>query len=201
MQQFRPPFFVTTDAPPDLDSVIRLYGYDLELKDYPIWDESKREWLNERIIDHFRYRQIGTETPTKFIFFLNRKMYEIMPTINPIFVELSGVDSAGGLYSFTTETESNATSNKTSETSGTGENLISDTPQTQLSGYENYATSLTETKQAATAQEGGTDQASQTTRGKQGNSATIAAEWLTGANNALNILFAMLEPCFLQRWD
>lgn len=197
----KPNVLLSTDTPPDLDSVIRLYGYDLELNDYPIWDESKREWLNERIIDHFRFRQIGTETPTKFIFFLNRKMREVMPAVNPIFVELDSVTAAGGLYSYQSETEVSGTNSSSSSSSGKADNLLSDTPQTQLNDYENYATSLTSTSQDSKASESGENASKQTTKGKAGNPATMAAEWLTGANNALTILFAMLEPCFYQRWE
>lgn len=199
MQPFKQTL-LSTDEPPDLDSVVRLYGYDLELHDYPIWDESKREWLNARIIDHFRYRKIGTETPTQFIYFLNRKMREVMPTVNPIFIELDSVQSAGGFYSYVNESETSGTSTNSSSSSGNGKSVVSDTPQTQLNEYENYATGLTETEQAATASENGENAAKSFSKGKSGNSATLAAEWLTGVNNALNVLFAMLEPCFYQRW-
>lgn len=62
--------------------------YDLGLQDYPIWDETKRDWLNQRIIDHFWLRQIGADTPRLFVFYLNRRMRERMPGINPVFQAL-----------------------------------------------------------------------------------------------------------------
>ena len=64
------------------------YGYDLGLADYPIWDESKRQWLNDLIVNHFMWREIRGETPYQFIYFLNRRMVEHMPTLNPIFATL-----------------------------------------------------------------------------------------------------------------
>lgn len=61
------------------------YGYDIGLKDYPIWDEKRREWLNEMIVDHFRFREISAETPLLFCNWINRLMRENMPFINPFF--------------------------------------------------------------------------------------------------------------------
>lgn len=60
-------------------------GYDIGLKDYPIFDESYRNVLNQKIIDHYYMREIGAETPALFVFFLNRKMREIMPYYNQLY--------------------------------------------------------------------------------------------------------------------
>lgn len=54
-------------------------GVDLGLKTYPIWSEEHREELNQKIINHYKYREIGFETPGRFIDELNIKMNEIMP--------------------------------------------------------------------------------------------------------------------------
>lgn len=51
---------------PQLRRVLDM-GYDLGLKHYPIFSESHRRELNEKIINHFRYREIGYETITQFI--------------------------------------------------------------------------------------------------------------------------------------
>lgn len=60
-------------------------GYDLGLKDYPIFNEAYREILNKKIIDHYYMREIGAETPALFVFYLNRKMQEIMPYYNKLY--------------------------------------------------------------------------------------------------------------------
>lgn len=60
-------------------------GYPLALDRYPIFDESYRNYLNKKIIDHFYFREIGQETPDRFNFFLARKMNEIMPYYNQIY--------------------------------------------------------------------------------------------------------------------
>lgn len=54
-------------------------GVDLGLKTYPIWSEEHREELNQKIINHYKYREIGFETPGRFVDELNIKMHEIMP--------------------------------------------------------------------------------------------------------------------------
>lgn len=60
-------------------------GYPLALNDYPIFAEEYRGYLNQKIIDHFYFREIGQETPDRFNFFLKRKMNEIMPYYNELY--------------------------------------------------------------------------------------------------------------------
>lgn len=59
--------------------------FDLGLKDYPIFDEAYREGLNDKIIKHFYFREIGFETAGLFKFYLNQKMAEIMPYYNQLY--------------------------------------------------------------------------------------------------------------------
>ena len=59
--------------------------FDLGLKNYPIFDEYYRERLNEKIINHFYFREIGFETAGLFKFYLNQKMSEIMPYYNQLY--------------------------------------------------------------------------------------------------------------------
>lgn len=54
-------------------------GYDLGLKNYPIWDESHRSELNTKILNHYRFYEIGFETPAMFKYYLNKELDEIMP--------------------------------------------------------------------------------------------------------------------------
>lgn len=60
-------------------------GFDIGLKDYPIFDETYRATLNKKIIDHYYTREIGAETPALFKLWLNRKMNEIMPYYNKVY--------------------------------------------------------------------------------------------------------------------
>ncbi len=62
-------------------------GFPLPLgkNDYPIFDENHRAILNDKIIAHYYFREIGQETPSRFAFNLRRKMNEIMPYYNKLY--------------------------------------------------------------------------------------------------------------------
>lgn len=59
--------------------------FDIGLKDYPLFDESYRDTLNKKIIDHFYYQEIGFETAALFKHYLNVTMQEIMPYYNELY--------------------------------------------------------------------------------------------------------------------
>lgn len=60
-------------------------GENIGLTDYPIFDEAYREPLNQKIIQHFWFREIGFDTWGKFVYILNRRMNEIMPAYNKMY--------------------------------------------------------------------------------------------------------------------
>lgn len=55
------------------------------LNSYPIYNEEHRKELNEKIIEHFYFREIAYETYDKFLFKLNSKLLEIMPYYNQLY--------------------------------------------------------------------------------------------------------------------
>lgn len=57
----------------------------LGLSNYPIFDESYRETLNNNIKDYFYFEEIGFETPARFCFKLRQKMNLIMPYYNKLY--------------------------------------------------------------------------------------------------------------------
>ena len=59
--------------------------FDLGLEQYPIFDETYRDTLNDKIIKHYWFYEIGHETESMFRFALNRKMAEIMPYYNQLY--------------------------------------------------------------------------------------------------------------------
>lgn len=60
--------------------------YDrLGLADYPIFNESHRSVLNNKIIRHYYMREIGVETMELFRWFMRVKMNEIMPYYNQLY--------------------------------------------------------------------------------------------------------------------
>lgn len=134
--------------------------YDLGLQDYPIWDETKRDWLNQRIIDHFWLRQIGADTPRLFVFYLNRRMRERMPGINPVFNALETSRPLDNI-DVTEQRDATGTANAKAETS-------------QQTTSESQATSVSD---------GTTDTSSQATRnGDQTSTSKGTSRSLTSMN-------------------
>lgn len=60
-------------------------NFKIDLDSYPIFNENHRAELNQKIIDHFYFREIGFETAELFNFHLKRTMNEIMPYYNKLF--------------------------------------------------------------------------------------------------------------------
>lgn len=137
-----------------LDELVQS-GFDLGLTkdDYPIFDETYRDGLNQKIIDHYAMYEIGLETDGMFRFALNRRMREIMPYYNQLykseqitFDPLStmkftedGVTSSEETGSVDSTT--NATNTSNSGTDSRSRSVNSELPQVRLAGDEDYATS------------------------------------------------------------
>lgn len=139
-------------------------GFDLGLDKYPIFDESYREPLNAKIIEHFFFREIGLETPGLFKRFLNRRMNEVMPYYNQLYMSALREFDPFQNYDMTTEGSSTGTSDQTrdysrteststvaksdtsSDTESDARTLVSNTPQMQLSGREDYASNITDSR-------------------------------------------------------
>lgn len=68
----------------ELGTLINI-GFTPQLSSYPIYDETHREELNNKIVNHFWFREIGQETPDRFNFYLKNRMNEIMPYYNDLY--------------------------------------------------------------------------------------------------------------------
>lgn len=227
--------------------LVTRYGYvwadELNKGNYPIWDESKRAWLNEQLYEYFCYREIAQETGAEFFHWIRIKLYQVMPSINPVASLTLGENAAQAEWEVTgkqvTEsestgkgsTESNAerkdtgtdTLVDTSTQEGTSRSSVLDstTPQVQLTTDENYMTGLSETgatstgtsEQNSTQKTDGTstttglettntsDTGTATTTSYNGQLTDRAAAWIENAPDILGIIYAALEPCFMQLWD
>lgn len=136
-------------------------GFCLSLQDYPIWDESHRCELNRKIIDHYRFYEIGFETPERFDFELRTKMHEIMPRMiklfettmykyNPIWnADYTDKHTISRDRSETSKNDSTSSSTGSSSstdnntTSGTSKNVEVDPPQSALDVISKNIDSLT----------------------------------------------------------
>lgn len=113
--------------------------FDLGLKDYPIWDETHRNILNQKIFNHYKFREIGFETANLFKDRLNTRMNEIMPKYNKLYELMKDKDLTEnkGIYE-EIQNKSESTGVTTSESKGRS----SDTPMGKLDDVysEDYAT-------------------------------------------------------------
>lgn len=84
------------DRGPTPYELVEQYGYDWdsELGSYPIWDETKRKWLNDLIYGEFQYREIAQDTGYEFFKWMRIRLNQIMPTINPVAAAALGYDDA-----------------------------------------------------------------------------------------------------------
>lgn len=55
------------------------------LKSYDIYDENYRDILNNKILNHYAYDEIGFETPFLFAHYLKCRLDEIMPKYNMLY--------------------------------------------------------------------------------------------------------------------
>lgn len=142
-------------------------GFELDLSRYPIFDESYREHLNAKILNHYWFREIGFETPQLFKRYLNVRMAEIMPFYNQLYESVDmDVDMLANV-SMTTESQTSdeSTATRTAKRDETGNrvesatttaesttksrNLVSQTPQMQLSGRDDYASNIADAQSDA----------------------------------------------------
>lgn len=148
------------------------YAGDTGLNDYPIFDENYREYLNQRILEHYDEQEIGDENPIKWVFSLRRKMFEIMPRYNKLYLterlvidptqsinlktvfdgmsntNATNIASRDSVTDSINNGESQGTSTQVNKTDSVTKNRARNTnsvmPQVRLSGNKDYATSGTD---------------------------------------------------------
>lgn len=198
-----------------LYDMVNNYAFSLDdiFGDYPIWDEDFRDTLNGWIYSYFEYRECASETPENFANQMYLKMIRTMSQVNDIAKTYFDRDESEVLKwsdtgSVTTDMETTRTpdlvDSSTTESESKATALMSDTPQTQLSGTENYMTQLNESGSAAsgttTATSTGTEtnEGTTTTTTHDGNAAEQLARWLAAYPDVLGYIFTSLEPLFMQ---
>lgn len=151
---------------------------DIGLSKYPIFDDAYRAALNDKIIRHYFQREIGHETTSMFRYAMETKMGEIMPLYNQHYLlSLLQVDplSTMSIKSITEMDSTGATtgtSDSTSKSDAKSRAVISDTPQTQLSFDDDYASGLQDNISGTTAEGASTDVQESTQTGTNDNTVT-----------------------------
>ena len=104
-----------------------------------------RKRLEQKIIDHYRFRQIGQETVGRFKHYLKTKMCEIMPYYVQLYefdAKFRNIDDPLESYNLVETFEQfssgsgRSTGSNSSESSGT--NIFSDTPQGSIANIDIY---------------------------------------------------------------
>ena len=127
--------------------------FDFGLTSYPIWNESYRSILNQKILNHYYEDEIGFETANLFKFYLNNKLNEIMPYYNDLYEAqentLTNLLGNIDLYEEANRLNNNDV-NTTSNSNSNSKNLFQDTPQGKINFAElenqTWATNYTNNK-------------------------------------------------------
>lgn len=177
-------------------------GIDLWDFDYPSYYEGEAKRAFERkVIDHFYFRQIGQETPARFLHFFRSRIREIMPyyiqryksveimeKIDDPFesynltetYEQERVGTGEAVVKSSTETSSEGNTNKTtvSNEDGTSDNTkrFSNTPQGTIDNLDKHLTEVTidngSTSHNLDATENGSESSSSTVDGSSESSSS-----------------------------
>lgn len=135
-------------------------NFNFGLQNYPIFDESYRETLNNNILNYYLESEIGVETAELFKRLLNNRMALIMPKYNKMYLaqdELLENGILGNVHltetleretDSTSSQEDSGTGSQTGSSTATNKNLYQDTPQGQISmqtldAQNVYATNVT----------------------------------------------------------
>ena len=204
------------------------YNLGMAAADYPIFDESYRAVLNAKIIAHYYFREICSETAGRFKYYLNTKLNEIMPYYNKLY--LSELLTINPLYNVNMSENLSRTTNQQSAAANGSESTInnlqtdtllnvkSDTPAALLSvadlktnvyaseagRQENEITNVNTALNSATAQAANTslDNYVKTITGTSGQSASkMLSEYRKTFLNIDMMVILELGDCFMGVYD
>ena len=165
-------------------------GFDIGLNKYPIFNEEYRIELNDNIIRHFYFHEIGFETAEMFAQQMDSRMRLIMPRLNKVYeTTLIAVDPLASMViksssqmTQESDSESNRTQTGTQENQGTA-NSSSDTesksksvnsvfPQNMITDNGEYATNAAENSGATNVSTNAADSASSKSVGSANDKST-----------------------------
>ena len=168
------------------------------MSDYPIFDASYRKLLNDKIIDHYLFREIGQETVRMFAFTLKRNLNEIMPLYNQLYESTMLNFDPLAQYDYHTIIDART--------------VESNMPSVQLANNGNYASSAQDANSSSVTDNSGTGSASSKSNSTSINktATNISGRNLPGGELIKSFRSAMLnvdmmvindlENCFMQVW-
>lgn len=114
---------------------LKEHNFDFGLQNYPIFNETYRDTLNNNILNYYFESEIGFETAELFKFYLNNTMQLIMPKYNEMYKaqEKALLNILGNVDLTETSNRKNENNTNTKTNSlSKNKNLFQDTPQGQL---------------------------------------------------------------------
>lgn len=130
---------------------------DLALSTYPLYKSEKvydliptREQLNDRLLNHYKYREIGFETIGRFLDELKITMSEIMPRYNELFKTVetmanlpSPFENVDVVETFSEERKTNSTTDSSTGTETTSTAVDTTTTTGTASSHNKHVNSKT----------------------------------------------------------
>ena len=130
---------------------------DQALSTYPLYKAEKvydliptREQLNDRLLNHYKYREIGFETIGRFLDELRITMNEIMPRYNELFKTVETManlpnpfDNVDVVETFSEERKTNSTTDSSTGTETTSKAVDTTTTTGTASSYNKHVNSKT----------------------------------------------------------
>lgn len=173
---------------------------------YELYNNDYKPIFEEKFIKKFYYREIGTETVTKFLVYLESTLDEIMPYYTQLYKTTTLKYDALLNYDLTETITREILSENTSSTSSEviGENRMYDTPITRNSRYKDSPSMIGENNDKSKLSVNGNNNAREThTRNTKGNIGVMSAQDLIKKERDLIInidkmIFDELEVLFMQ---
>lgn len=173
------------------------HNFDFGLQNYPIFNETYREILNNNILNYYYESEIGFETAELFKRYLNNTMQLIMPKYNEIYKaqETALENILGNVNLVETSNRKNQNNvNTTSNSLSHNKNLFQDTPQGKLDFTElenqkwatNYTMNNSNINDASQSNGNNNEDFTRTIKGNNGNKYNLDLLYDI-KNNLLNI--------------
>lgn len=196
----------------------------IALSDYDIFDEEYRPVLNERIVQHYYFREIGYETIEQFCWGVRNEMRESAPIYNGIYRAVKDFSLHPGWTTYLksvgdTTGASSSQSDSTSDTTGTNKTESTsyasnyEMPNTRLTAGEDYMSNAAKNEGVSAGETGAkTTSADKNTGQNSGHSESETGGWQGITGDILMSLastltsgdkevFRILDKHFMSIWN
>lgn len=220
LYNFSPPYD-NTGVTVELRAIVES-GVDVWAFDYPSYYKGEeKKAFEQKVLNHYWLRQIGQETPARWLHYFRSRIREIMPYYIQLYESekfMKEIEDPFATVDYTETFEEESTGTSSAENSGTstgstnanGVKRFSNTPQGSLSNLDNYLTeatlddsteiSNTETTATSSGESSGTVRHTLTKKGAMGVT-TFGHDMIEYRQSFLNIdqmIINELKDLFLQ---